>query len=77
MQQSSRSPETYLPDSNSQFQMQNTTVIEVYKIGSSIDVSKSTGHDGISNKLLKDSADIRDRSLIRGGGGGRAGANEI
>ncbi len=54
MEQSSRSPETYLSNCNSQFQMQNTTVIEVYKILSSIDVSKSTGHDGISNKLLKD-----------------------
>ncbi len=63
MEQSSRSPETYLPNCNSQFQMQNTTVIEVYKILSSIDVSKSTGHDGISNKLLKDSADIISYSL--------------
>ena len=56
MEQSSRSPETYLPNCNSQFQMQNTTVIEVYKI-------LSTGHDGISNKLLKDSADIISYSL--------------
>ena len=63
MEQFSRSPETYLSNCNSQFQMQNTTVIEVYKILSSIDVSKSTGHDGISNKLLKDSADIISYSL--------------
>ena len=63
MEQSSRSPETYLSNCNSQFQMQNSTVIEVYKILSSIDVSKSTGHDGISNKLLKDLADIISYSL--------------
>jgi hypothetical protein len=43
--------------------MQNATVIDVHKILSSIDVSKSTGHDGISNKLLKDSADIIAYSL--------------
>ncbi len=42
MEQSSGSPETYLSNCNSQFQMQNTTVIEVYKMLSSIDVSKST-----------------------------------
>jgi hypothetical protein len=43
--------------------MQNATVIEVHKILSSTDVSKSTGHDGIFNKLLKDSADIISYSL--------------
>ena len=43
--------------------MQNATVIDVHKILSSIDVAKSTGHDGISNKLLKDSADIIAYSL--------------
>ena len=63
MEQSSNSPETYLPNCNSLFQMQNATVIDVHKILSSIDVSKSTGHDGISNKLLKDSADIIAYSL--------------
>ena len=36
----------------------NVTVSEVHKILSSIDASKSTGHDGISNKLLKDAVDI-------------------
>ena len=61
VEQSSNSPETYLPNCNSQFQ--NATVIDVHKILSSIDVSKSTGHDGISNKLLKDSADIIAYSL--------------
>ena len=43
--------------------MQNVTVSEVHKILSSIDVSKSTGHDGISNKLLKDAVDIISYSL--------------
>jgi hypothetical protein len=55
--------ETYLPNCNSQFQMQNATVIDVHKILSSIDVSKSIEHDGISNKRLKDSADIIAYSL--------------
>jgi hypothetical protein len=63
VEQSSNSPETYLPNCNSQFQMQNATVIDVHKILSSIDFSKSTEHDGISNKLLKDSADIIAYSL--------------
>ena len=36
MEQSSTSPETYLPNCNSQFQMQNDTVIEVHKILSSV-----------------------------------------
>ena len=36
---------------------------EVHKILSSIDVSKSTGHDEISNKLLKDAVDIISYSL--------------
>ena len=63
VKQSSNSPETHLPNCNSQFQMQNASVIDVHKILSSIDVSKSTGHDGISNKLLKDSADIIAYSL--------------
>ena len=43
--------------------MQNVTVSEIHKILSSIDVSKSTGHDGISNKLLKDAVDIISYSL--------------
>ena len=36
----------------------NVTESEVHKILSSVDVSKSTGHDRIPNKLLKDAADI-------------------
>ena len=36
----------------------NVTVSEVHKILSSVDVSKSTGHDRIRNKLLRDTADI-------------------
>ena len=63
MEQSTSAPESYLPNCNSQFKMQNVTVSEVHKILSSIDVSKSTGHDGISNKLLKDAVDIISYSL--------------
>ena len=58
MEQSTSAPESYLANCNSQFKMQNVTVSEVHKILSSIDVSESTGHDGISNKLLKDAVDI-------------------
>jgi hypothetical protein len=36
VEQSSNSPEIYLPNCNSQFQMQNATVIDVHKILSSI-----------------------------------------
>ena len=63
MEQSTSAPESYLPNCNSQFKMQNVTVSEVHKILSSVDVSKSTGHDGISNKLLKDAVDIISYSL--------------
>ena len=58
MEQSTSAPESYLPNCNSQCKMQNVTVSEVHKILFSIDVSKSTGHEGISNKLLKYAVDI-------------------
>ena len=64
MEQSTSAPESYLPNCNSQFKMQNVTVSEVHKILSSIDVSKSTGHDGIPNKLLKDAVDIISYPLM-------------
>ena len=57
------SPETYLPNCNLYFQIKNITVIDVHKTLSSVVVSKSTGYDRTSNKLLKDSADIIAYSL--------------
>lgn len=60
---SSMLTESYMSSCNSRFQMQNVTVTAVYKLLSTIKTSKSTGHDGISGKLLKDSADVISPSL--------------
>ena len=51
LEQSSKSPETYLPYCNSHFKMKNITVINFHKTLSSVDVSKLTGYDKISNRL--------------------------
>ena len=64
LSQSSRSPESYLLPCKSRFQIQNVTIREVFKSLSKLKTSKSTGHDGIPNKLLKDASDIIAPSLV-------------
>ena len=54
LSQSSRSPESYLLPCKSRFQIQNVTIHKVFKFLSKLKTSKSTGYDGIPNKLLKD-----------------------
>ena len=64
LSQSSRSPESYLLPYKSRFQIQNVTIHEVFKSLSKLKISKSTGYDGIPNKLLKDASDIIAPSLV-------------
>ena len=64
LSQSSRSPESYLLPCKSRFQIQNVTIHEVFKSLSKLKTSKSTGYDGIPNKLLKDASDIIAPSLV-------------
>ena len=64
LSQSLESPESYLVRCKSHFQIQNVTIQEVFKLLSEVKTTKSIGHDGISNKLLKDAADIIAPSCI-------------
>ena len=64
LSQSSRSPESYLLPCKSRFQIQNVIIHEVFKSLSKLKTSKSTGYDGIPNKLLKDASDIIAPSLV-------------
>ena len=64
LSQSSRSPESYLLPCKLRFQIQNVTTHEVFKSLSKLKTSKSTGYDGIPNKLLKDASDIIALSLV-------------
>ena len=63
LSQSLKSPESYLVRCKSHFQIQNVTIQEVFKLLSEVKTTKSMGHDGIPNKLLKDAADIIAPSL--------------
>ena len=58
LEQAMRRSESYLPNLNSHIKIQNVTVIEVCRILTAIDISKLTGHYGISNKHLQDSVDM-------------------
>ena len=65
LSQSLESPESYLVRCKFHFQIQNVTIQEVvFKLLSEVKTTKSIGHDGIPNKLLKDAADIIAPSLI-------------
>ena len=64
LSQSSTSPESYLLLCKSRFQIQNVTIHEVFKSLSKLKTSKSTGYDGIPNKLLKVASDIIAPSLV-------------
>jgi hypothetical protein len=63
MPQSSRTPESYVTRPDTQFTIQNVSLTKVYKLLSTIKASKSTGHDRIPGKLLRDAAEVIAPSL--------------
>jgi hypothetical protein len=56
-------PESYVKPLNSIFRFQLVTETDVSKLLYTIKTTKATGHDRISAKLLKDSADVIAKSL--------------
>ena len=56
-------PESFITPANSSFEIHTVSIEKVFNLLSTIKVSKATGHDKISPKLLKDSADIIAPSL--------------
>ena len=65
-------PESYVTPSNSTFQIQNVSEVDVFHSLTTLKISKSCGHDKIPPKLLKDSAIVIApfRAVGRGGIGG-------
>ncbi|CAB3989406.1 Hypothetical predicted protein [Paramuricea clavata] len=63
MPQSSRTFESYVTRSDTQFTIQNVSLTKVYKLLSTIKTSKSAGHDRIPGKLLRDAAEVIAPSL--------------
>ena len=57
------SPESYIRQKESKFELQLISVEQVYKLLSTNKVSKAAGHDKISHKLLQDAADVIAHSL--------------
>jgi hypothetical protein len=51
-------PESFITPANSSFEIHTVSIEKVFNLLSTIKVSKATGHDKISPKLLKDSAEI-------------------
>ncbi len=62
---SNYAPESYVKCINDDFHFRTITESEVLKLLSTLKTSKATGHDKISPKLLKDSADIITKSLTQ------------
>ena len=62
---SNYAPESYVKSINDDFHFRTITESEVLKLLSTLKTSKTTGHDKISPKLLKDSADIITKSLTQ------------
>ena len=62
---SNYAPESYVKSINDDFHFRTITESEVLKLLSTLKTSKATGHDKISPKLLKDSADIITKSLTQ------------
>jgi hypothetical protein len=58
MPQSSRTPESYITRRATQFTIQNVQLTKIYKLLSTIKTSKSTGHDRIPDKRLRDAAEV-------------------
>jgi hypothetical protein len=58
-------PESYPNPINSEFYFQTITETEVFKSLTTLKTSKATGHDIISAKLLKDSADVITKTLTQ------------
>ena len=56
-------PESYVSRSDSQFIMENVSETEVFKLISTIKISKSAGHDRIPGRLLRDAAEEITPSL--------------
>ena len=57
-------PESYITSIDSVFELHTVSTEEVFHLLCNIKVSKATGHDKISPKLLKDSADIVVPTLV-------------
>ncbi|CAB3998994.1 Hypothetical predicted protein [Paramuricea clavata] len=51
-------PESYVTPSNSTFQIQNVSEVDVFQLLITLKISKACGHDKIPSKLLQDSAVI-------------------
>ena len=49
-------PESYVTPSNSTFQIQNVSEVDVFQLLITLKISKACGHDKIPPKLLQDSA---------------------
>ena len=58
-----KTPESYVTLTNFSFEIKTVSITEVFNLLSTIKTSKATGHDRISPKLLKDSADVIAPSL--------------
>ena len=63
--ESNYAPESYVKSINDDFHFRTITESEVLKLLSTLKTSKATGHDKISPKLLKDSADKITKSLTQ------------
>ncbi len=62
---SNYAPESYVKSINDDFHLRTIIESEVLKLLSTLKTSKATGHDKISPKLLKDSADIITKPLTQ------------
>ena len=62
---SNYAPESYVKSINDDFHFRTITESKILKLLSTLKTSKATGHDKISPKLLKDSADIITKSLTQ------------
>ena len=56
---------SYIPVHNTEFQLKSVTECDMMKILMTIKPSKSTGHDRIPPKLIKDAADVIASSLTK------------
>ena len=63
--ESATTPESYITPSYSILEIQNVSETDVFKLLSTIKLSKATGHNRISPKLLKDSAGVIAPTLTK------------
>ena len=57
--------ESYIPVHNTEFQLQSATECDMMKILMTVKPSKSTGHNRIPPKLIKDAANVIPNSLTK------------